>query len=91
MRCDYKDIKRLTDEGNLHEALSKINDALQLAPDDARLLYLKGNVFMKRGEWGDAITMFCKAESLDPNGPAHEARRMLDDIMNFYNKDMYNH
>ena len=27
---------------------------------------------------------------LDPDSPAVEAKRMLDDILSFYNKDAYN-
>ncbi|MBQ9569657.1 MAG: tetratricopeptide repeat protein [Alloprevotella sp.] len=45
---------------------------------------------MKRSAWGEAISLFLQSEALDPDGPAREAREMLDDIMAFYNKDMYN-
>lgn len=86
----YQDIKTKTDEGKLQEALCKIDEALQKTPADPYLLYLKGNVYMKSGSWGEAISMFRRAELIDPQGPAREARLMLDDIMNFYNKDMFN-
>ena len=31
-----------------------------------------------------------EAIALDPESPAVHAKEMLDDILNFYNKDMYN-
>ena len=45
---------------------------------------------MKRSQWTEAIGCFLKAEELDPEGPAAESKRMLQDILDFYNKDMYN-
>ena len=36
------------------------------------------------------INAYIQAIELDPESPAVEAKRMLDDIMAFYCKDMYN-
>ena len=52
--------------------------------------YLKGNEARKRGKWHAAINCYIQAIALDPDSPAVEAKRMLDDIMSFYCKDMYN-
>ena len=48
--------------------------------------YQLGNEARKQGLWHEAI----QAIELDPDSPAVEAKRMLDDIMAFYCKDMYN-
>ena len=56
----------------------------------AQELYLKGNAYRKQGLWHEAINCYIEAANLDPDSPAVEAKRMLDDIMNFYCKDMYN-
>jgi hypothetical protein len=37
-----------------------------------------------------AINNYLEAIALDPHSPAVEAKQMLDDILNFYNKDCYN-
>lgn len=84
------DIRKAIDEGDLESALSLVNDALRKEPEDAELLYLRGNVFLKKGSWHDALGSFLESEHIDPQGPAREAREMLDEIMNFYNKDLYN-
>ena len=52
--------------------------------------YQQGNEARKRGHWHEAINAYIKAIELDPESPAVEAKKMLDDIMAFYCKDMYN-
>ena len=52
--------------------------------------YKLGNEYRKKGDWQMAINNYMEAIALDPDSPAVEAKRMLDDIMNFYCKDMYN-
>ncbi len=52
--------------------------------------YQQGNEARKRGLWHEAINAYIQAIALDPDSPAVEAKRMLDDIMAFYCKDMYN-
>ena len=49
-----------------------------------------GNECRKNGNWQDAINNYMRASELDPGSPAVYAKQMLDDIMNYYNKDCYN-
>jgi outer membrane protein assembly factor BamD (BamD/ComL family) len=58
--------------------------------EEAQDWYLQGNEARKRGQWHEAINAYIQAIALDPDSPAVEAKRMLDDIMAFYCKDMYN-
>ena len=53
-------------------------------------LYERGNAFRKQGNWQEAINCYMEAIELNPDSPAVEAKAMLDDILNFYNKDAYN-
>ena len=52
--------------------------------------YQQGNEARKRGQWHEAINNYIQAIELDPDSPAVEAKKMLDDILNFYHKDYYN-
>ena len=52
--------------------------------------YQQGKVWRKQGQWHEAINCYLQAIELDPDSPAVEAKRMLDDILAFYNKDAYN-
>jgi len=83
-------IDRAMEKGMPNEALCTIARYIKTAPFDARLYYLRGKVHMKCGEWDKAISSFKQAVQLDRESPAAEMLQMLTDIMNFYNKDMYN-
>lgn len=52
--------------------------------------YKLGNKFRKESNWQEAINSYIKAIELDPHSPAVEAKRMLDDILDYYCKNMYN-
>lgn len=56
----------------------------------AEELYQKGNEARKQSQWHEAINCYIQAIELDPESPAVEAKRMLEDIMAYYHKDMYN-
>ena len=52
--------------------------------------YKKGNEYRRQSYWQHAIDCYMEAIELDPESPAVEAKKMLEDILNFYNKDAYN-
>jgi len=52
--------------------------------------YRKGNEARRQSQWHEAINCYTRAIELDPDSPAVTARRMLEDIMNYYCKEMYN-
>lgn len=91
MQQKFDEIARDIEAGRTAEALEKAR-RLHAAEgaDKARLYYLEGRAYMKRSQWTEAIGCFLKSEELDHEGPAAESKRMLQDILDFYNKDMYN-
>ena len=52
--------------------------------------YQLGNQYRKQGNWQEAMNSYMEAIALDPDSPAVVAKQMLDDILNYYCKDMYN-
>lgn len=52
--------------------------------------YRQGNDFRRQGNWQKALNCYIEAIRLDPESPAVEAKKMLDDILNYYCKDIYN-
>ena len=52
--------------------------------------YIQGNLYRKEGNWQQAINNYLAARKLDPESPAVEAKHMLDEILNYYCKDIYN-
>ena len=49
-----------------------------------------GNEYRKKGDWQHALDNYMEAIALHPESPAVEAKKLLEDILNFYNKDAYN-
>jgi len=56
----------------------------------AEEFYKQGNEYRRQGNFQEAINCYLEAIELDPESPAAEAKNMLDEILNFYNKDAYN-
>ncbi|WP_308262830.1 tetratricopeptide repeat protein [Prevotella sp.] len=52
--------------------------------------YKLGNEYRCKGDWQHALDNYLEAIALDPQSPAVEAKRMLDDILAYRCKDMYN-
>lgn len=52
--------------------------------------YELGNRLRKEGLFSQAINYYTEAIKLDPSSPAAVAKQMLEDILNYYNKDIYN-
>ncbi len=86
-----KTIKELINQGNVEQAIGKLKRLLQEDfPQKDEAYYLLGNAFRKQGDWQQALNNYCYATEINPESPARNARQMVMDILNFYNKDMYN-
>ena len=57
---------------------------------DDTLYYLLGNAWRKKGSWQMAINNYLEAIHLNPESPAVQALEIANEILAFYNKDMYN-
>ena len=57
---------------------------------DDTLFYLLGNAWRKKGNWQMAMNNYLEAIHLNPESPAQQALDIANEILNFYNKDMYN-
>ena len=54
------------------------------------LWYLLGNAWRKKGNWQMAMNNYHQAIALNPESPARHALDIANEILDFYNKDMYN-
>ncbi len=91
MTSKLQDIKRRIGKGEVKEAINMLNNFIRnhvQTGDEA--YYLLGNAYRKTGDWQQALNNYQEAIERNPGSPAAAARDMLMDILNFYNKDMYN-
>ena len=86
-----KEIKELIANGEIEIALQHLDVYLNDDnPHKDEAYYLKGNAYRKLSNWQQALNNYQKAIDLNPESPAADARQMVIDILNFFNKDMYN-
>jgi len=83
-------LEKMLAEGKVDAVLKATTLLLHEHEEDDRIYYIRGKAFMRKSCWADATNCFLQAESINPDSPAGESRKMIADIMNFYNKDLYN-
>lgn len=84
-------IKELINQGNVEQAILLLDEMLQTDfPGKDEAYYLRGNAYRKQGNWQQALNNYRRAIDLNPESPAVQAYKMAMDILNFFNKDMYN-
>ena len=83
--------KELIGKGEVDSAIQLLNQCIENheACTD-KPFYLLGNAYRKQGNWQMALNNYLEAIEKNPESPAVNAKKMLMDILEFYNKDMYN-
>lgn len=73
------------------EAIGLLNDFRDGGGEmDDELFYLLGNAWRKKGNWQMAMNNYLEAIHLNPESPAKQALDIANEILDFFNKDMYN-
>lgn len=83
-------IYNLIYSGKNDEAFAFLNTQIKNDPNNDELYYLRGNLFQKVQNWKFAIENYQQAIHLNAFSPAHEMLIYINDILSFYNKDIYN-
>ncbi len=82
-------VEQLISGGRFDEALNLLDKTLEVSPT-AELFYQRGRLMWKLGNKTDAMSDYGRAVELDPKSPAAAALDLAREVMNFYNKDLYN-
>lgn len=87
-----KNIKDSINDGDVDKAIENLTRYLSNKenPLADEAYYLLGNAYRKKGNWQQALNNYQSAIDINPESTAADARKMVIDILNFYNKDMYN-
>ena len=86
-----KTVRTLLEQDKADEVISALENyrAGGGRMDDV-LFYLLGNAWRKKGNWQMAMNNYLEAVHLNPESPAAQALDIANEILAFYNKDMYN-
>ena len=73
------------------EAASEIIDSKGINREMlANAYYLRGNAYRQNGNVRMALNSYLESMELEPDGPAAEAYRHLQELLAYYHKDYYN-
>lgn len=70
--------------------LHSLCERLSQDPEDESALIERGRLFWALGKRSEAINDYLAAQKLNPEGKAHELLKATYEILNFYNKDLFN-
>ena len=89
-----QEIKEMLSRSEGEQALNAANEIVEnkeVSTDTlANAYYLRGNAYRQQGNVRMALNSYLEAMEIDPNGPAAEAYRHLQELLAFYHKDYYN-
>ncbi len=89
-----QEIKDMLSRSEGDEALRAANEIVENKGISKETLamayYLRGNAYRQQGNVRLALNSYLESMDLDPDGPAAEAYRHLQELLAFYNKDYYN-
>ena len=83
-------IRQLLQDGKIDEAICLLDEMIANDSTSDEAFYLRGNAYRKRSDWQQALNNYLVAMELNPDSPAHQAYRMVIEILDFYHKDMFN-
>ncbi len=91
MANDLETINSLIRNGQANKAIAVLNKLLpkQDVPND-EIFFLLGKAYSKIGDWKQALYNYHTATELNPQSPASEALKQMQEILDFYNTDLYN-
>ncbi|MBQ9821168.1 MAG: hypothetical protein IJM58_03515 [Muribaculaceae bacterium] len=89
-----QEIKDMLSRSEGEEALRAANEIVESKGVSKQTLanayYLRGNAYRQNGNVRMALNSYLESMDLDPDGPAAEAYRHIQELLDFYNKDYYN-
>lgn len=83
-------MENVSSPDNSAERLRRLSDHLAKAPDDEDALIERGRLYWALGHRSEAINDYLAAQRINPDGKATQLLKATYDILDFYNKDLYN-
>lgn len=77
-------------ESDIESVIRRLDADIAAHPTDDNLFYERGNAYWKLQDWKQCLDNYTEAIRLNPDSPAVSMRNMVRDILQFYNKEMYN-
>lgn len=88
-----QEIRQLLDKSQSADVIAAVDELASGTSDRitlARAYYLRGNAYRQQGDMRQAMNSYLESMELEPDGPAAQAYRTIQEILNFYDHDLYN-
>lgn len=83
-------LKNELHEGKIEEVVAELEAYVSQHQDNAEAYFILGNAYRKMEDWERALNNYQISMDLDPSGPAQMAYNATIEVLEFFNKDMFN-
>lgn len=90
MSNELETINRLIQDGKTDDAIGLLNGCIDAGESSDKIFFLLGKAYNKLGNLRQAIYNYNVAVEKNPDSPAKEALEQIQEILAFYNTDLYN-
>lgn len=90
MDKELQKIKEVLSQDYSEEMVASLTEYIGSHPDSEEAHFLLGNAYRKNEQWGDALNAYQRAIEINPDSPAQLAYKSIIEVLDFYNKDMFN-
>lgn len=88
---EIDEIKQLITDNRLETAISRLDAIIEANPKSDEAYLLRGHAHRKMENWKGALSDYAAARDINPdNAAATIAYDSTVEVLNFYNKDLYN-
>lgn len=83
-------ISQLISDGLLQDAISELDAIISCEPGNHDAIFTRGKLYWRLGNQAAATADYTRAADLQPDGPAVRALENTQDIIDFFNPDIFN-
>lgn len=88
---DFEIIKHYLADNKLQTAIEMLDEIIEANPQNDEAYLLRGHAYRKKEDWKHALSDYAAARDINPdNATATIAYDSTVEVLNFYNKDLYN-
>ena len=86
----FQKIEELINQNRLEEAIISLNNAIKIDTYNDQLYFQRGKLHWRFGNRSQAITDYEHAVAINPQSPARIALDNAQDVISFFNPDIFN-
>jgi cytochrome c-type biogenesis protein CcmH/NrfG len=91
MTEQFQRAQQLFEQNNLVESMEVLNQVISDNPIDCQSVLLRGKIYYKSQQWGNAMNDFASVLEIEPgNQEAKSGLQMAKNILGYFTPDMFN-